>query len=338
VIRAIVAALLLGGSAHAQSADFSALYGRWQIDPAQTHMGRFGPNGHNIVRSDTFSLAFEAEGDHAVVEVYDRFPQDRPTRVTAMIADGQVHPCTDSVTCNTLGGSPGEQSYRYFAIDPRFFMRVFFVKGVATEYSTYQVSADGRTFTMIAWSAATPYWQNVQVFTRQPDMGPRFPGDYPLPPAAWMLHPNGPAPNGRPPEVSDDLRPDEALASLGAHAALQACQVQGLKVGVAVLDAGGDLRYAIAADGMPPGRIYIAIRKGLGALEFKVPTSRIAAITDADPSQLRRLQPGMAAFPGGVPLIVKGKLYGAIAASGAKAAQDEACAQAGAAAILAKLN
>ena len=41
---------------------------------------------------------------------------------------------------------------------------------------------------------------------------------------------------------------------------------------------------------------------------------------------------------GGVPLIVHGTLYGAVAASGAKAVQDEACAQAGAAAILARLG
>jgi hypothetical protein len=67
-----------------------------------------------------------------------------------------------------VGGNPSEQTYEYHQIDARLVVRSFFIKGRVSEYSIYAVSVDGKTFTMIAWSPETPYWQNIQVFTRQP--------------------------------------------------------------------------------------------------------------------------------------------------------------------------
>jgi hypothetical protein len=47
-------------------------------------------------------------------------------------------------------------------------MRLFYIKGKISEYSTYAVSTDGRTFTLISWSPETPEFQNIQVFEKQP--------------------------------------------------------------------------------------------------------------------------------------------------------------------------
>lgn len=171
----------------------------------------------------------------------------------------------------------------------------------------------------------------------QPQTGARLPWDYPLPPLDYMLRPTGTPPNGKPADRRSGLTPTFALAQEAAQTALEACQKDGLSVGVVVLDASGDLRYAIAAPDMPPGRLYIATRKGLGAIEFGVPTSQILAQLKADPEKVKRMKPYMAAFPGGIPLIKDGRTYGAVAASGAKADQDEHCASVGAARIMARL-
>ena len=149
-------------------ADTSALVGRWQIDLSRTHMGRFGPTGHNMVRAPGFSLAFVPDGDHVRIDVYADYPQPAPTRRMAMYMDGRLHRCGDPASCQTMGGEPQDQSYIYFEVNPRLFVRRFFVKDQLTEYSTYAISADGATFTMIAWSPETPQYQNIQVFSRAP--------------------------------------------------------------------------------------------------------------------------------------------------------------------------
>jgi len=131
-------------------------------------MGRFGPNGQNMVRAPTFTFVFRPEGRGLRIEVYSEYPQSAPTRTMALIADGKQHRCQDKAACLTVGGDPSEQTYSYARIDAHFVVRTFFIKGKVSEYSTYNVSADGKTFTMMAWSADTPYWQNIQVFNRQP--------------------------------------------------------------------------------------------------------------------------------------------------------------------------
>ena len=69
--------------------------------------------------------------------------------------------------CLTIGGDASEQSYVYHVIDAHFVIRMFYVKGQLTEYSTYAVSSDGKTFTLMSWSPETPYYQNIQVFEKQ---------------------------------------------------------------------------------------------------------------------------------------------------------------------------
>jgi hypothetical protein len=160
--------VLMAGFSNARHAtDLSAFVGRWQLNSDKTRMGRFGPDGHNMVRSPTFTFIFVADGANLQNNVYAEYPQPAPTRTMALIPDGKPHACESQAACLTAGGDRAQQSYIYRSVDSHYLVRLFRVKGRVTEYSTYAVSADGKTFTLISWSAETPYYQNIQVFEKQ---------------------------------------------------------------------------------------------------------------------------------------------------------------------------
>jgi len=123
-----------------------------------------------------------------------------------------------------------------------------------------------------------------------------------------------------------------------AQATLAQCARDGLEVGVAVSDAQGHLLLGLTMDGARPGRIYSASRKNAAAVAFGQPTSQIQArMQQGDSAAIAQLKPWMVVFPGAVPLIARGKIIGAVGASGATAQQDETCAAAGVAAVQGKL-
>jgi hypothetical protein len=148
--------------------DLSALIGRWQLDPTRTHMGRFGPDGKDMVRDPTFTFIFSPDPQGLTIAVYAKYPAPAPDRMMRLIPDEKPHACQDKAACLTVGGDPKVQTYVYHQIDSHFLIRSFYIKGQISEYSTYGVSTDGNTFTLMAWSPETPYWQNIQVFTKQP--------------------------------------------------------------------------------------------------------------------------------------------------------------------------
>ncbi|MFT3906171.1 MAG: heme-binding protein [Steroidobacteraceae bacterium] len=182
----------------------------------------------------------------------------------------------------------------------------------------------------------------------------RLPGDNP-PRSGGMGPPPGGAPgggpggaggpqqgaNGKPPQEpgSDAPSPTLEVALEAAQAALAACKSDGYNVGVAVIDSSGQPRVALAADKATGGHVYTAVRKGLAAVAFKVPTSEVARQLAADKNQASLVKPNMATMAGAVPLMTaSGELLGAIGASGASSQQDEKCAAAGAAKVKAKLK
>jgi hypothetical protein len=154
-------------AAQPTAAALSAFAGRWQMNAEKTKMGRFGPNGQNIQRKPTFSWKFTPEGSGLRMDVYNEYPLPAPTRSMTMIADGKARQCTGPAPCLTTGGDPKEQTFAYFPINSRMVARLFYTKGEVTEYSTYAVSTDGKTFTAISWSPETPEYQNIQVFEKQ---------------------------------------------------------------------------------------------------------------------------------------------------------------------------
>jgi hypothetical protein len=160
-----LAALVAMTTARAAN-DLSAFVGRWTIDLQRTRMERFGPGGQNMVRPPTYTFIFAADGPNLKQSIYGQYPKSKPDRVLAVITDDKPHLCDDPVSCLSTGSSR-EQSFIYQQIDSHLLVRIFSVKGQIDEYSTYAVSSDGQTFTLVTWSPATPFWQNVQVFDKQ---------------------------------------------------------------------------------------------------------------------------------------------------------------------------
>ena len=168
---AIVAGIALGIVALAADAepasDLSGFVGRWQIDPERTKMGRTGPGGKDILRSNTFTFVFTPEAPGLKMEVYAEYPQPAATRTMNLIADGKTRVCPSKTPCMTAGGSPNEQTYAWYRMDSHMLARLFWVKGAMYDYSSLSVSSDNKTLTLISWAPETPYYQNIQVFNKQ---------------------------------------------------------------------------------------------------------------------------------------------------------------------------
>jgi hypothetical protein len=173
VAVAVAIGLGLGASAAAMAAQsaggLEAFAGKWQMNAAKTKMGREGPNGKNIARSPTFTWIFTPEGQGLRMDVYAEYPQPAPTRTMTMVADGKQRGCDsqNKGACLTTGGKPDEQTYAYFKMDAHMVARLFYDKGKVVEYSTYSVSTDGKTLSIVSWSPETPEWHNIQVFDKQ---------------------------------------------------------------------------------------------------------------------------------------------------------------------------
>ena len=148
--------------------ELAPFVGRWQIDPAQTKMGRNGPTGQNILRSTTFTFVFSPASDGLRMDVYSAWPQAAPTRWMEVIADARDHVCPGPAPCLTNGGAPSEQTYRFVRLDDHTLARLLFVRGAMYDYSTMSVAGDGKSLTLISWDPRTPQYQNIQVFGKQP--------------------------------------------------------------------------------------------------------------------------------------------------------------------------
>ena len=104
---------------------------------------------------------------------------------------------------------------------------------------------------------------------------------------------------------------------------------------ISILDDGGNLVDLERMDGTQLGSIEVSQGKARTALQFKRPSKAFMDLVDKDQPHLLSLD-HITAVQGGLPIIVDGKVIGAIGASGGTSAQDEQCAQAGLNALSAK--
>jgi uncharacterized protein GlcG (DUF336 family) len=103
---------------------------------------------------------------------------------------------------------------------------------------------------------------------------------------------------------------------------------------VAIVDIAGDLVYFERMDDTQVGSVDVAIDKARSAARFKRPTKAFQDIIAAGGEGIRMLAlKGAVPVEGGVPLVVGGKIVGAIGCSGGTSTQDGQCAQAGANAL-----
>jgi|ERR1700730_10449131 len=102
-------------------------------------------------------------------------------------------------------------------------------------------------------------------------------------------------------------------------------------VAVAIVDPAGTLVYYEKMDHTQLGSANVAIAKARSAALFKRPTKAFqdAVAAGGDGMRLLRLE-GAVPIEGGIPLVMDGKIVGAIGVSGATSAQDAQCAKAGA--------
>jgi uncharacterized protein GlcG (DUF336 family) len=109
----------------------------------------------------------------------------------------------------------------------------------------------------------------------------------------------------------------------------------GVPNAVAVVEPTGDLVYFAKMNGAPYSAIQLAQQKASAAARYRRPTK--AFYDGIEAGHLFFLTfPGVAGAPGGVPIVIDGKLVGAIGVSGGNGEQDAQVSGAGAAAAAAK--
>ncbi len=103
------------------------------------------------------------------------------------------------------------------------------------------------------------------------------------------------------------------------------------KMAVAIVDISGDLVYFEKIDGTQAASIQIAQDKARSAARFKRPTRALQDALAAGGAGLRMLAlEGAVPVEGGLPIVMGGKIVGAIGASGGTSEQDGQTAKAGA--------
>ena len=125
-----------------------------------------------------------------------------------------------------------------------------------------------------------------------------------------------------------------AQAKKVAAAALEAARANQWTVVIAIVDPGGHLVYLEKLDETQVGSVEIAISKAKSSAIFKRPTKMFQERLARGGEGLLVLRlKGAIPVEGGLPIIVDGKLVGALGVSGGSSSEDEACAVAGAAAL-----
>jgi glc operon protein GlcG len=120
-------------------------------------------------------------------------------------------------------------------------------------------------------------------------------------------------------------------ARKAAAAALAEAAKNNWNMAVAIVDPSGNLVYYEKMDNTQLGSAAVAIDKARTAALFKRPTKALQDALAAGGEGLRVLKlSGATPIEGGIPILLEGKIVGAIGVSGASSAQDGQCAKAGA--------
>jgi glc operon protein GlcG len=141
-------------------------------------------------------------------------------------------------------------------------------------------------------------------------------------------------PFAAPPLVSYGLSISTDSAKIAAAAAIAAARKNNWRQAIAIVDTGGHLVYFEKMQETQTGSVELAIEKARTAALFRRPTKVFEDGVAAGGEGLRLLRlTGAIPIDGGVPIVVDGKLIGAIGVSGGTGAQDGRVAEAGARAV-----
>jgi glc operon protein GlcG len=133
---------------------------------------------------------------------------------------------------------------------------------------------------------------------------------------------------------AQDKRPDYGTAVNAAGAkkiaagVVAECQKNGWNVAVAVVDNHGFLVYFERMDNTQTASMDIAVGKAKAAATYRRPTRVFMEVINKGGPATATL-PGIYASPGGLPIMVDGKVTGGVGVSGVTGDQDEQCSKAG---------
>lgn len=157
--------------------------------------------------------------------------------------------------------------------------------------------------------------------------------------AAGAVHAQVPNPN--PYDVIPDKMPFDVpygapisleKADMVINAAAAEARKHDWKMNIAVYDAGGNLVAFKRMDGAQLASIQIAEHKAKAAVMFRRESKAFEAAIQGGNNYVITLD-GAIGSRGGIPLVLDGKMIGAIGCSGGTGSQDEASCKAGAAAL-----
>ena len=123
-------------------------------------------------------------------------------------------------------------------------------------------------------------------------------------------------------------------ANAAIKAALAKSQELGVKMNIAVVDAGTNLTAFVRMDGAWLGSIDISIKKARTARMFNMNTGDIGQLSQPGGAlyNIEHSNDGLITFPGGVPIRdAQGAVIGAVGVSGSTIENDHAVAEAAAA-------
>jgi glc operon protein GlcG len=125
------------------------------------------------------------------------------------------------------------------------------------------------------------------------------------------------------------------LSKKVAAAALAEAKKNGWNVAVSVVEPGGILAYFEKSENTQYGSVEASLEKARTSAAFRRPSKAFEDVVLGGKVNYTKL-PGAVPLEGGLPLVVDGKIVGAIGISGATSAQDGICAKAGADTLAAK--
>ncbi|HTL47964.1 MAG TPA: heme-binding protein [Verrucomicrobiae bacterium] len=132
-------------------------------------------------------------------------------------------------------------------------------------------------------------------------------------------------------ELQNDISLEQARAAVTA--AVNKSKELGVKMNIALVDAGANLKAFARMDGAWLGSIDISIKKAKTARFFDMPTGAIGKLSQPGGSLygIEHSNQGLISFPGGVPIKNKeGQVIGGVGVSGSTVENDAAVAEAAA--------
>lgn len=134
--------------------------------------------------------------------------------------------------------------------------------------------------------------------------------------------------------------PEQLISSADAHAIIEGAiahaREKNLRLGVVVVDTSGELIAGERMDGAPGRNILMATAKAFTSVMYRTTSAKMSALYKTSPDRyfgiMNLYGNKVYLVGGGVPLVVDGKLVGAIGVAGMPDGQDEAAAMAGIAA------